>query len=138
MIAGDGDDRHHLEECAAREGVRDVVRFVGHVPDDELPDLYRAADVFVMPSTGEGFGIVFLQALASGLPVMGGDGEGSRDPLRDGADGALVTAVEPGAIVSGIEITLPKTLETRPSRLDFQRSRFQAFVEGVLGSLDRR
>ena len=42
--------------------MQENVRFVGLVPDEDLPDLYRAADVFVMPSTGEGFGIVFLQA----------------------------------------------------------------------------
>ena len=137
VIAGDGDDRTNLEGLAKRAGVWEKVRFVGHVPDNEIPDLYRAADVFVMPSTGEGFGIVFLQAMASGLPVIGGDGDGSRDPLREGKDGVMVSAMDPGAIVSSIETTLRQESETRPCGLEFQRSRYQACVEGVLEGLDK-
>jgi phosphatidylinositol alpha-1,6-mannosyltransferase len=70
----------------------DRVRFVGHVGADELPDYYRLADLFVMPSTGEGFGIAFLEAMASGVPVIGGNKDGSLDPR---ADGKLGTAVDP-------------------------------------------
>ena len=137
VIAGDGDDRQHLEMLAESEGVREDVRFVGYVSDEELPDLYRAADVFVMPSTGEGFGIVFLQALASGLSVIAGDGDGSSDPLRDGGDGVMVSAEEPSAIVNAIETTLRKAGGTRPPRLEFERSRYEALVGSLLGGLDR-
>ena len=54
------------------------------VPQENLPEYFRLADVFVMPSIGEGFGIVFLEALASGNCVIGGDRDGSVDPLADG------------------------------------------------------
>lgn len=90
VVAGDGDDRPRLEQLARELGIAEQVRFIGYVPDSELPDLYRAADAFIMPSTGEGFGIVFLQALASGIPVIGGDSDGSRDPLCDGMLGELI------------------------------------------------
>ena len=132
MIAGDGDGRPSLELLAGQLGVRDSVRFVGHVPDDDLPDLYRAADLFVMPSTGEGFGIVFLQAMASGIPVIGGDGDGGRDPLRDGRDGALVSSREPCAVARAIGRELrPDRGECSPER-PFERARFQGFVARIL------
>src|SRR5262249_30608786 len=64
LIVGDGDDRPRLEALATECGVAERVRFVGLVRAEELPDYFRLADVFVMPSTGEGFGIVFLEAMA--------------------------------------------------------------------------
>ena len=64
----------------------------GRVTPDELPQLYRLADLFVMPSTQEGFGIVFLEAAASGLRAIGGNADGSIDAL---ADGAIGTAIDP-------------------------------------------
>ena len=103
MVAGDGDDRPRLEQMARDLGVYEATRFVGAVPDNELSDLYRLADIFVMPSSGEGFGIVFLQALASGIPVIAGDGDGSRDPLRDGTAGTLVALDDRGGLVAAIE-----------------------------------
>ncbi len=90
VIAGDGDDRPHLERLAASYGVSDDVRFLGQVPGRELPDLFRMADLFIMPSAGEGFGIVFLQAIATGLPTVAADRGGSADPLRDGEYGYLI------------------------------------------------
>lgn len=89
LIAGEGDDRARLEHLAGELGVADDVRFLGAVAHAELPTLYAAADVFAMPSTGEGFGIVFLEAMACGTPVVALDEDGSRDPLRDGTLGHL-------------------------------------------------
>ncbi len=90
LIAGDGDDAPRLQALAREMGVADKVVFAGRVRDDELPDIYRLADVFVMPSTGEGFGIVFLEAAASGVPVIAAQGDGSADALADGRLGRLV------------------------------------------------
>ena len=60
------------------------MKFIGELAWSELPDFYRMADVFVMPSTGEGFGIVFLEAAACGIPVVGGNRDGSLDALPAG------------------------------------------------------
>jgi phosphatidylinositol alpha-1,6-mannosyltransferase len=90
VVVGDGDDRPRLEALATECGVRENVRFAGQVSSEELPDYFRLADVFVMPSTGEGFGIVFLEALASGIEVIGGNRDGSLDPLGDGVRGTMV------------------------------------------------
>lgn len=89
VVAGEGDDRHRLETLARALGVDASVRFIGSPPAEEMPELYRLADVFVMPSSGEGFGIVFLEALSSGLPVIGESSGGSTDPLQDGLLGTL-------------------------------------------------
>lgn len=89
LIAGEGNDRARLEALATDLGIADGVRFLGAVDPAQLPGLYAAADVFAMPSTGEGFGIVFLEAMASGTPVVALDEDGSRDPLQDGALGHL-------------------------------------------------
>ena len=60
VIAGRGDDEPRLRQCAVHHGQEDAVIFAGFVPDSELADHYRLCDAFVMPSTGEGFGIVYL------------------------------------------------------------------------------
>jgi phosphatidylinositol alpha-1,6-mannosyltransferase len=90
LIVGSGDDLPRLEQLARDGGVADRVVFAGHVADGELPDYFALADVFAMPSTGEGFGIVFLEAAASGLPVIGGNRDGSIDALAEGRIGRLV------------------------------------------------
>jgi phosphatidylinositol alpha-1,6-mannosyltransferase len=90
-IAGEGDDRARLEALARHQGVSDNVRFLGPVADANMPDLYRAADVFTLPSTGEGFGIVFLEAMACGTPALGLNSAGAADALADGRLGRACT-----------------------------------------------
>lgn len=84
LIAGSGDDQLRLEELAKQLKVAKSARFLGQVANEKLVELYSAADLFVMPSTGEGFGIAFLEAMACGTPALGLKGDGSGDPLRDG------------------------------------------------------
>ena len=88
-IAGAGDLQGSLQKLADSLGVGHAIKFLGPIGPNELPSVYRGADVFVMPSTGEGFGIVFLESIACGTPVIAGDSDGARDPLHDGALGML-------------------------------------------------
>ncbi|MFK7955094.1 MAG: glycosyltransferase family 4 protein [Lysobacterales bacterium] len=81
VVAGEGDDQARLEALAESHGVMDKVVFLGYVSRAQLLTLYRQAELFVMPSQGEGFGIVFLEALANGCPVLGQGLDGSADPL---------------------------------------------------------
>jgi phosphatidyl-myo-inositol dimannoside synthase len=90
LIIGEGDDRARLEELAQDSGVAERVRFLGIVAPQQLAGTYRMADLFVMPSTGEGFGIAFLEAMASGTPALGLDAAGARDALADGELGTVV------------------------------------------------
>jgi phosphatidylinositol alpha-1,6-mannosyltransferase len=83
LIAGVGEDQSRLETLASELGVSEATRFLGHVPARDLPDLYRAADVFAMPSTGEGFGIVYLEAMACGTRAIGLNVGGVRDVFEN-------------------------------------------------------
>jgi phosphatidylinositol alpha-1,6-mannosyltransferase len=133
MIAGDGTDRARLEEVTREQGLRDHVKFIGRVSDADLPDLYRAADVFVMPSTGEGFGIVFLEALRSGVPVIGGNGDGSMDPLRDGTAGYAVSCDDRSQLIAAVR----SALETpRVRALDADIFGFAAFSQHCAAVVD--
>jgi len=102
LIAGDGSDRARLERKAAALGLQGHVVFSGHVPESEKADHYRLADAFVMPSRGEGFGFVFLEALACGIPVVGSKADGGRDALRDGMLGRLVDPEDSTELVEAI------------------------------------
>jgi glycosyltransferase involved in cell wall biosynthesis len=90
VVIGDGTDRSRLERVAQELGVRDRVHFLGNVPGGTLAAAYRRCDVFAMPSAGEGFGLVFLEAMAFGKPVIGGAHGGTPDVIEDGLTGYLV------------------------------------------------
>jgi phosphatidyl-myo-inositol dimannoside synthase len=102
VIVGSGGDVERLRALARELGVLAQVTFAGFVPDLEMPEYYRLADAFAMPSVGEGFGIVYLEAMASGVPVLGGDRDGTRDALADGELGLLVDPASVEGISSGL------------------------------------
>ncbi|MFI8836175.1 D-inositol-3-phosphate glycosyltransferase [Streptomyces afghaniensis] len=86
-----------LRELCGRLGLLDVVRFERAVPQGELADWYRAADVLVMPSRSESFGLVALEAQACGTPVLAAAVGGLPTAVREGESGLLVGGHEPGA-----------------------------------------
>jgi phosphatidylinositol alpha-1,6-mannosyltransferase len=90
VVVGDGDDRPRLEALAEQMGVGPRVRFVGHLRESELRERYRQADVFAMPSRQEGFGIVYLEAMSFGKPVLAAACGGAPDIVIDGQTGFLV------------------------------------------------
>ncbi|MEL7141464.1 MAG: glycosyltransferase family 4 protein [Cyanobacteria bacterium J06554_3] len=99
VVIGRGDDQPRLAQLAKDLGVEDRVIFAGFVPDEDLIDHYRLADVYVMPSK-EGFGIVYLEAMACGIPVIAGDDDGSADPVQDGRVGWQVPNRDPEAVAA--------------------------------------
>lgn len=102
MLIGQGDDRPRIEQLIAQLNLQQSVTLAGFVPDDELCDHYNLCDVFVMPSKGEGFGIVYLEALACGKPTLGGNQDGAIDALCQGELGALVDPDDVDAIAKTI------------------------------------
>jgi glycosyltransferase involved in cell wall biosynthesis len=89
-IVGDGRERKNLERMTMDLGIQDRVDFLGQVGNRELIQEYRSASCFALASRQEGLGIVFLEAMASGLPVVATDSGGSSDPIVHGGTGYLV------------------------------------------------
>jgi len=108
LIAGDGPRREELQQLARDVGVENYVVFAGGLPDEDLPAVYDAMDVFALPTHTrkfgvdvEGLGIVFLEAAASGVTVLVGDSGGSVDAVHDGVTGHLI-GTDPQAIAADI------------------------------------
>lgn len=135
LIIGEGDDRVRLEELARNAGVMERVRFLGGVSRQDLAEAYRMADLFVMPSTGEGFGIAFLEAMASGTPALGLDIGGVRDALADGELGIMLSQDDDFAAAVARFLSAPKPdpdALSRAVRHRFGREVFQAQVSQIL------
>ncbi len=108
VLVGDGPLRDELEAQAEGLGVRDEVTFLGKLPNEDLPDWMNAADVFVLPSRNEGFGLVLLEAMACGTPVVGTAVGGIPEIIADGSLGALVEPDDPEALAEGMRTVLQR------------------------------
>jgi len=101
-IVGEGDDVPRLRALASELGVSSYVEFIGGVSDAELRNEYQRCSIFVMPSNKEGFGIVFLEAMAYGKPTVGGAFGGTPSVVKNGETGLLVDPASVSEITSSI------------------------------------
>jgi phosphatidyl-myo-inositol dimannoside synthase len=113
LLVGGGRAAGHLQHLARQLGVAETVIFAGEVPQQELPAYYDAANIFAMPCRTrmggldvEGFGAVYLEAAATGLPVIAGNSGGAPDAVRDGETGYVV----PGGDVTALTHRLNQLL----------------------------
>jgi phosphatidylinositol alpha-1,6-mannosyltransferase len=133
LIIGSGDDQNRLEKLCVEIGVASQVIFMNNVSDEDMPKYFALADVFAMPSVGEGFGIVFLEAAAAGLPVVGGNKDGSIDALLNGIIGAAVDPEVPSEIFDALLDALSGRLVAAPEAvIRFNLSNFQRHVSLVV------
>lgn len=107
LIVGAGPDEDRLRALVQDRGVGDSVRFLGKIDQDALPEHYNAADLFVMPARFdtphvEGFGIVYLEANACGLPVIGGRSGGVPDAVLENETGLLVDPDDPAGLADAM------------------------------------
>jgi phosphatidylinositol alpha-1,6-mannosyltransferase len=137
VVVGEGDDQTRLVTLANKNGIGDRVQFMGAVGRKTLVDAYRAADLFLMPSTGEGFGIAFLEAMASGTPALGLAVAGARDALVDGELGIAVTEDDlPAAIERALSTTRPDPeVLASATRTRFGRQPFASYVRLLMNRL---
>ena len=136
IIAGDGKDRQRLEKKAKDLGLKDKVIFTGRISETEKVDHYRLADLYVMPSKGEGFGIVILEALACGIPVIGSTKDGTREALLDGKLGKLVDPDKPAELIESIRQSLNSTEKGRPEGLEvFNKDNFIKNTQEIVRKL---
>ena len=113
LVVGGGPYAADLRRLAARSGIAGSVHFTGPVPQAELPAHYAAGDVFAMPCRTrrggldvEGLGIVYLEASAAGLPVVGGDSGGAPDAILDGETGYVVGGRDVSALAGRLTALL--------------------------------
>lgn len=90
LVVGEGDLKSELQELAQNIGIKEKVHFLGFVDDQELEKAYHISDVFVMPSSKEGFGIVFLEAWQHKLPVICGNQDASPEVVTNNVNGFTV------------------------------------------------
>ena len=110
-IIGEGPDRCRLESLCAELGISHAVRFTGQLPNKDVLAEMASAQFFVMPSHPEGFGIVYLEAMASGCITIGTQGEGISDLIVSGENGFLVPPDDPDAIARVIDWCLTHPTE---------------------------
>jgi len=129
LIVGDGTDRRRLEMVAKAAGVFEQVVFAGRIPEAEKVAHYQLADAYVMPSAGEGFGIVLIEAAACGLPVVGSSLDGTQEALLGGRLGRLVDPRDSEALFQAIiQVLATPTRERNPLIAEFSEQRFQERV----------
>jgi len=136
MIVGEGSDRFALEEKAKALCVAERVVFTGWISEEEKADHFRLADLFVMPGKGEGFGIVYLEAMACGVPVIGSTADGSREALRDGELGVLVNPDSRDELTSSILEALAGPKSNVPKGLEyFDINNFEQRVRHIISAV---
>jgi glycosyltransferase involved in cell wall biosynthesis len=135
LVAGDGDDKQRLERKAAALGLSRRVVFAGRVPEAEKADHYRLADVFVMPGRQEGFGFVFLEAMASGIPVVASKLDGSREAVLYGELGELADPDDREALKAAICRALRRPRQVPDGLASFSYDKFRERLQNIIGGL---
>jgi glycosyltransferase involved in cell wall biosynthesis len=102
VLIGEGPDKESLQDLTAELGIADRVTFIGALPFEDVPAYLKAADAFIFASVTETQGLVTVEAMAAGLPVVAVDGSGTRDIVKDGQEGFLVRN-DAGALAQGID-----------------------------------
>lgn len=98
VIVGDGDDRPRLERLARCGPAANSIEFAGFVPREQLDAVYAQASVFAMPSRGEGFGLVYLEAMWHGVPCVGSTEDAASEIIEDGRTGVLVDSEDDASL----------------------------------------
>jgi phosphatidyl-myo-inositol dimannoside synthase len=141
VFIGDGDDVGRLRERAAALGISAQVMFPGFASEAELIGFYRRAAVFAMPSRGEGFGLVYLEAMAHGLPCVAAVNDAAAEVIEDGETGFLVRQDDCGALTD----RLIRLLTDEPLRCQMggagarrvqERFSYERFARTMLARLD--
>jgi phosphatidylinositol alpha-1,6-mannosyltransferase len=128
LIVGDGDERARLDALTNDYGLRDIVTFVGEVPYEDLPRYFAASDLFLLPNRIvddhdlEGFGLVFLEAAATGKAVIGGRNGGVPEAVAEDETGLLVEGTDSSELATAI-VRLSESPELRQRLGDAGRKR---------------
>jgi len=136
VLVGSGDDRAWLEDLAEQTGVNRHVHFLTGLTYSEIAACYAACEIFAMPSGGEGFGLVYLEAMACGKPVIGGLHGGAPEVIQDGVTGYLVPHGDPIQLATSLETLLAdpvhaKEMGARAKQRAEHEFRFNVFAKSL-------
>ncbi|HYT19210.1 MAG TPA: glycosyltransferase family 4 protein [Candidatus Polarisedimenticolia bacterium] len=136
VLVGSGDDRAWLEDLAEQTGVNRHVHFLTGLTYSEIAACYAACEIFAMPSGGEGFGLVYLEAMACGKPVIGGLHGGAPEVIQDGVTGYLVPHGDPIQLAISMETLLAdpvhaKEMGARAKQRAEHDFRFNVFAKSL-------
>ncbi len=106
VIIGGGEEGKNLERLAMELGIKELVEFIPPLPNAKVMEYMSVCDLFVLPSWNEGFGVVYLEAMAHGKPVVGVRGQGISDVICHGENGLLAEAGDLGSLVGAMETLL--------------------------------
>lgn len=132
LCAGDGDDRPRLEARARDLGCAESVVFTGHIAEQRKADHYRLADAYIHPSRFEGFGIVLIEALACGIPVVGSTADGSQEALLHGELGPAVDPQDGDALAGAILAAIDRPKGVPSGLAHYGTDRFQNRMTAAL------
>jgi len=146
VVAGDGDDRPRLEAKAAALGLEGRTLFAGFVSEATLAELYRRSAAFVMPSRGEGFGLVYLEAMRAGKACVAARGSAAEEVVADGETGLLVDPASPAELAASLARLLAEPAlgarlgeaGERRWRREFSAARYRARLAPLLDRLTGR
>jgi 1,2-diacylglycerol 3-alpha-glucosyltransferase len=108
IIAGKGPEENYYKELVAKEDVTDLFRFLGFVPDSKIYSLFKSADIFIFPSKFETQGLSGIEAMASGLPVVGADYLAISEIIQDGHNGILFNPDDEDDLVEKVMLCISK------------------------------
>ena len=136
VAIGEGDDRPRLEGMARELGISQRVHFLNWVSKKKLAACYASCDIFALPSSGEGFGLVFLEAMAFEKPVVGGAQGGAVDLIQDGLNGFLVPHGDAESLTSALRTLLThgdrrREMGREGRALVMRHFRFESFRKGL-------
>jgi phosphatidylinositol alpha-1,6-mannosyltransferase len=143
VAIGEGTDLPRLQSLARESGVADRVHFLPFMSPDGLPSAYDHCEVFAMPSRGEGFGLVFIEAMARARPVIGGAHGGTPEIIDDGINGFVVSYGDVAQLVDRLKRLLANDSLRREMgaqalarvRRDFTFGRFSSELAAILNEL---
>ena len=136
MLIGYGEERQSLEGLVKELDLGDRVTFVGKVPNEKVPEYMAASDIFVLPSLSEGFPVVILEAMASGLPIVATKVGGLPEIVKDGENGFLVKPRGPEELADKV-LALLENEELRRGMIRNNRNKVQQYSwENTVGQLE--
>jgi phosphatidyl-myo-inositol dimannoside synthase len=139
LIAGKYDraEKKFLDALIEREGVDKQVLLAGFLPDEALEEYFALADIYIMPSRKEGFGIVFIEAMYYGLAVIAGNVDGSVDALAGGQLGLLVDPRETSKLTAAIESVLTRPDDYAPDhQMVMERFSYDTYKQKLARALN--